>query len=318
MANFVGIVLIQGGESLLADRAVATEISKHPTAECTYLDADEIELGKITDSLAPSLFGEDRVLVIREIQDLASEIQDEISSYLAAPDEAVTLILWHKGGVKGKALVDKIKKCDPAIYLCEPVKKEAEKEQFVAQEFSRLGRKISSAAAADLVSALGNDLRELASACSQLASDVVAGKTIDSAEVARYYQGRIETTGFEVADATLDGKTEVALVALRQALATGVDPVLVISAIASSLRTLAKVSGASRGMKSFDLASSLGLPPWQIDKARRQLAGWNPATLAEAVISIAQADADIKGAAADPGYALERSIIKITTVRAPL
>ena len=314
----MGIVLIQGGESLLADRAIAAEIAKHPTAECTYLDADEIESGKITDSLAPSLFGEDRVLVIRDIQDLASEIQDEIAGYLAATDEAVTLILWHKGGVKGKALVEKIKKCDPAIFLCEPVKKEADKEQFVAHEYSRLGRKISSSAAADLVSALGNDLRELASACSQLASDVATGKTIDSAEVARYYQGRIETTGFEVADATLDGKTEVALVALRQALATGVDPVLVISAIASSLRTLAKVSGASRGMKSFDLASSLGLPPWQIDKARRQLAGWNPSTLAEAVISIAQADADIKGAAADPGYALERSIIKITSARTAL
>ena len=227
---------------------------------------------------------------------MASEIQDEIAGYLAATDEAVTLILWHKGGVKGKALVEKIKKCDPAIFLCEPVKKEADKEQFVAHEFSRLGRKISSSAAADLVSALGNDLRELASACSQLASDVATGKTIDSAEVARYYQGRIETTGFE----------------------DGVDPVLVISAIASSLRTLAKVSGASRGMKSFDLASSLGLPPWQIDKARRQLAGWNPSTLAEAVISIAQADADIKGAAADPGYALERSIIKITSARTAL
>ena len=141
------------------------------------------------------------------------------------------------------------------------------------------------------------------------------GKLIDESDVARYYQGRIETTGFDVADATLDGKTDAALIALRNALDTGVDPVLVISAIAGSLRTLAKVSGASRGLKSFDLASSLGLPPWQIEKARRQLGGWSPLTLAAAVVTIAQADADIKGAAADPGYALERAIIQITRAR---
>ncbi|MEJ0014293.1 MAG: hypothetical protein WDN07_01540 [Actinomycetota bacterium] len=63
---------------------------------------------------------------------------------------------------------------------------------------------------------------------------------------------------------------------------------MIISALANSLRTLAKVSGANRSAKSFDLASSLALPPWQIDKARRQLAGWTPATLAGAVVVLAQ------------------------------
>jgi DNA polymerase-3 subunit delta len=122
----------------------------------------------------------------------------------------------------------------------------------------------------------------------------------------------VETTGFDVADAVLEGKTDLALVTLRQALETGVDPVMIISALASSLRALAKVSGASRGVKSFELAGSLGLSPWQIDKARRQLAGWTPGTLAAAVISLSQADADIKGAASDPIYALERAVIALS------
>jgi DNA polymerase-3 subunit delta len=76
---------------------------------------------------------------------------------------------------------------------------------------------------------------------------------------------------------------------------------------------LAKVSGASRGVKSFDLAGPLGLAPWQIDKARRQLSKWTPATLAGAVVAVAQADADIKGAAVDPIHSLERAIIAITS-----
>ncbi len=311
----MGLTLIQGGESILADRAISAAIAKIPGATLTQLDCSEIELGAITDALAPSLFGEDRVIVLREIQELASDLQDEISDYLANPDETVALVLWHKGGVKGKALLDKVKKLKPEIIAVDAIKKDGEKAQFVHDEFSRAGRKISVDAVQALVDALGSDLRELSGAASQLAADVAPGKTIDVADIEKFHQGRVETTGYDVADATLDGKTDLALITLRQALETGVDPVLIISALASSMRTLAKVSGASRGVKAFDLASSLGLPPWQIDKARRQLQGWTPTTLSAAVVKLAQADADIKGASAEPLYALERCILDIALAR---
>ncbi|MEJ0014295.1 MAG: hypothetical protein WDN07_01550 [Actinomycetota bacterium] len=74
------------------------------------LSAESLELGQITDALAPSLFGDARLIVIKEIQDLAADLAEEIASYLEDPDTGVHLILWHKGGVKGKALLEKIKK----------------------------------------------------------------------------------------------------------------------------------------------------------------------------------------------------------------
>ena len=308
----VGITLIQGAEELLADRAISEAVAANKGATVTHLTADTLELGQITDALAPSLFGDARVIVIKDIQDLASDLSDEISTYLEDPDDGVLLLLWHKGGAKGKALVEKIKKNKPTLIAAEAIKKESDKADFVRSEFARLGRKITGEAIVAIVDALGSDMRELSGACSQLASDVAVGSTITEDDVATFQQGRIETTGFDVADAVLDGKTDLALVTLRQALETGVDPVMIISALASSLRALAKVSGASRGLKSFELAGTLGLSPWQIDKARRQLSGWTPATLAGAVVALSQADADIKGAASDPIYALERSVIAIS------
>jgi DNA polymerase-3 subunit delta len=315
VGNFVGLTLIQGGESILADRAIAGLVAKQPGATITQLECSEIELGAITDALAPSLFGEDRVIVLREIQELAQDLQDEITQYLENPDDSVELIVWHKGGVKGKALLDKVKKLKPEMIAVDLIKKDGEKAQFLHDEFARAGRKITVDAIQALVDALGTDLREMSGAASQLAADVAAGKTIDVDDVAKFHQGRIETTGFDVADATLDGKTDLALITLRRALESGVDPVLITSALASSIRTLAKVSGASRGVKAFDLASTLALPPWQIDKARRQLQGWSPLTLSQAVITLAQTDADIKGASADPIYALERCILSIARTR---
>lgn len=309
----MGLTLLQGGEALLADRAISQVVTKFKGATVTILDSSVLELGGITDALAPSLFGDSRVIVIKEIQDLAAELGEEITSYLEAQDESVELILWHKGGVKGKALLEKIKKLKPTVIACDVIKKDGEKSDFIRGEFKRLGRTISTEAVQALIDALGSDIRELGGACSQLASDVTAGKMINETDVQKFQNGRIETTGFDVADAALDGRRDVALIALRNALATGTDPVLITSALAGSLRTLAKVSGASRGVKSFDLAGPLGLAPWQIDKARRQLSKWTPATLAGAVVAVAQADADIKGAAVDPIHSLERAIIAITS-----
>jgi DNA polymerase-3 subunit delta len=311
----MGITLIQGGEELLADRAISSAVSDSHGATVTHLSADTVELGQITDALAPSLFGDARVIIIKEIQDLPAEIAEEITQYLEDPDQGVHLVLWHKGGVKGKALLDKVKKLKPELIAADAIKKESDKSEFVRTEFIRLGRKISADAVQAIVDALGSDLRELSAVVSQLATDVIAGQAITIHDVEKFQQGRIETTGYDVADAVLGGQTDLALVTLRQALDTGVDPVMIISALAGSLRTLAKVSGANPRAKSFDLASSLALPPWQIEKARRQLSGWSPATLAGAVVALAGADADIKGAAADPIYALERTIISIARTR---
>jgi DNA polymerase-3 subunit delta len=312
------LYLLLGSEGALADRAL-TKLNaelKEEKCEITTIAAPDAILGDISDALAPSLFSERRALIIKDLQDLPEESREEITRYLDAPDDLTTLIFVHKGGVKGKALLDAIKKAKPEIISCEPMKKEAEKEEFVKSLFLDSGRKATPGAIAALVGALGSDMRELQAAVSQICLDAQAGKTIDEAIVDKFHQGRIETTGFDVADATLDGNLPGALVALRSALETGTDPVMITSAIASNLRSLAKVSGVNRGARSFEVAGELGMAPWQIDKARRQLAGWSPRSIAKAVQAIALADAQVKGASSDPIFALEKALATITQVRA--
>ena len=306
--------LILGSEGALSDRAInklSVEL-KESQCEITNLFAAETIVGDIADALAPSLFSERRALILRDLQDLPEENKDEITRYLTSPDETMTVVFVHKGGVKGKALLDASKKVKPEIISCEPLKKEAEKESFVKELFLDIGRKATPGAVSALVGALGSDMRELQAAVSQIAADAPAG-VIDEVMIDKFHQGRVETTGFDVADATLDGDLSAALIALRSALETGTDPVMITSAIASSLRSLAKVSGANRATKSFELAGPLGMAPWQIDKARRQLHRWSPGAMADAVGAIAQADAEVKGAASDPIYALEKAVTRIVS-----
>jgi len=308
------ILLIHGGESVLADRALMQALSVRSDFEKTVLDGADLEPGRYGEAVAPSLFAEKRVVVIRDLQDVVVEVQEEIESLFESLDPNLHLIFVHKGGVKGKGLLDKIKKLKPEIITCEPIKKAADKEAFVREEFARHGRKISSDAISALVDATGSDTRELAAACSQISFDTNAGKAvIDEEDIAKYYQGRVEATGFDVADATLAGDPRSALIALRHALETGTDPIMIVSALTSSIRTLAKVSGAPRNANAFQLAGSLGLAPWQIDKARRQLSKWSPALIAFSVQELSRADVAIKGAEADPLYALERSVVAIAS-----
>ena len=308
--------LILGSEGALSDRAQRKLLIqlKEAAAEVTTISAADAIVGDIADALAPSLFSERRALIIKDLQDLPEDSKEEIIRYLSQPDPTVTVIFIHKGGVKGKALLDAIKKIKPEIIACEPLKKAAEKESFVKDLFRDLGRKASPAAISALVAALGGDMRELQQGVSQISLDAPAG-LIDEAMIDTFHQGRVETTGFDVADAALDGNLPIALIALRSALETGTDPVLVTSAIASSIRSLAKVSGSSSGAKSFELAGLLGMAPWQIDKARRQLQGWTPRGLSKAIQVIAQADSDVKGASPEPIYALEFALKAIAQAR---
>jgi DNA polymerase-3 subunit delta len=308
------VVLIHGPEDALADRGLEVALAARSDFERTVLMGSELEVGRFSDAVAPSLFSEKRVIVIKDLQDVISEVAEEIQQFLEQfeVEPNLNLIFLHAGGVKGKGLIEKIKKLKAEYILCEPLKKASDKAEFVKSEFARHGRKISPSGIDALVDATGNDSRELASACSQIASDTDPKKSaIDESDISKYYQGRVEATGFDVADAVILGDVKNSLVSLRNALESGTDPIMIISAIASSVRALAKVSDAPKHVKSFELAGSLGMAPWQIDKARRQLSKWRPGMITFAITELSKADIGVKGGEVDGVFALERAVLAI-------
>ncbi|WP_242659311.1 DNA polymerase III subunit delta [Thermostaphylospora chromogena] len=314
------MTLIVGDEELLAERAAQAVVNAareaDPQVEVHDLVGGKVEPGELTGLASPSLFGDRSVIVIRSAHDLPKDVITEVVSYCAHPNEDVTLVLMHPGGAKGKALVDGVKKAGAQVVTVNKLTKPGERLDFIKAEMRRAGRSITPDAAQALLDAVGTNLRELAAACSQLAFDTPADrKSIDAAAVARYYRGRAEVTGFAVADAAVEGRLGDALEQLRWALATGVAPVLLVSALAAGLRSLAKVAGAPRNVRGGQLAGQLGMPPWKIERVRRQLNGWEPDGLTRAIQAVAVADEQVKGGGADPAYALERAVQTIVASR---
>ncbi|MFP8940994.1 DNA polymerase III subunit delta [Streptomyces fenghuangensis] len=307
------VTLAVGQEDLLLDRAVRQVIDAARAADA---DTDVRELapadlrpGTLAELTSPSLFAERKVVVVRDAQDLAADTVKDVKAYLGSPAEEITLVLVHAGGAKGKGLLDAARKAGAREVACPKMTKPADRQAFVRGEFRAAGRSATPEACQALVEILGSDLRELASACSQLTADVEG--TIDEAVVARYYSGRAEASSFTIADRAVEGRLPEALEALRWSLSTGVAPVLVTSALAQGVRGIGRLMSAPRGMRPGDLARELGMPPWKIDRVRQQMRGWSAAGVSAALRAVAEADATVKGGGDDPEYALEKAVITI-------
>ena len=307
------VVLVTGPEEYLGLRAMDRVRSQvraaAPDVEVTRLNAGSYEAGSVAMNVSPSLFGESKLIEVEGLESMNDAFLADALGYLQHPEQDAVLVLRHGGGVRGKKLLDAVKAAGWPVVDCQPLKKDAEKTAFVVAEFKAASRRIEPDAVQALVNAVGASLSELAAACSQLIAD--ASTAVDAAMVDRYYGGRIEATAFKVADAAMAGNAPVALSTLRHALATGADPVPLVAALAAKLRTVAKVAGAQGS--SAQIAKQLGMQPWLVEQAQRDVRRWTPEGLARSIQVTAEADAQVKGLSRDPVYAVEHAVTVIAT-----
>ncbi|HWG60988.1 MAG TPA: DNA polymerase III subunit delta [Streptosporangiaceae bacterium] len=306
--------VVIGEEELLVERAVSGLVaSAGPQDNVHHVRAAGLAPGELASLTAPSLFGGGCVVVVQGIQDAAKAIADELTRITADPPPDVVLVLTHSGGAKAKALIGALRGHGAHVSEYPKVTRLADRMQFIRAEFRAAGRAIDDSGVRALLDALGNDLREIASACAQLAADTTG--PVDQRVVARYYRGRAEASGFTIADRAVEGRLAEALELLRWALAVGVSPVLITSGLAQGIRLLGRVGSTSRGQPDAAVAAEVGAPPWKVDRVRQQLRGWTPEGVASAIGVVAEADAQVKGEGANPGYALEVAIREITASR---
>ena len=312
------VTLVTGKEEFLNERTVTTVrgvVRAHdPEAELTETNASDLTLGTLGEMSAPSLFSSVRCVVVRALEQLPDESVDGLVSYATSPADDVALVLVHGGGQKGSGTLSKLRKLSGVTEAKSGELRPSEFPGFVAAEVRSHGATIDNDAALALVQAVGQDLRSLAAAAHQLANDF-PGEPLTEDKVARYFGGRAEAKSFAVADAAFAGRREQALEELRWAIDGGTAAVLVTSAFAGSARGLARYKGAVRGMGEADLAREVGVPPWKLRTIRDQSRGWTEQGLSRAIRAVAQADADVKGAAGDASYALERLVLTVTALR---
>lgn len=312
-----GVVLLVGDEELLVERAIGAVAAAARRADSgvveTELAGSQLEGAELHELLGPSLFGDSRLLVVRAAQDVRAAPAAVLGPYLEAPADGTIIVLQHAGGAKGKVLLDVARKAKALEIGCAKLTRPDERAEFVRAEVRRAGGRIAPDAVGVLLDAVGSDLRELAAVSAQLVGD--SGGDVSADIVRAYHRGRAEVSGFAVSDLAVVGRSGPALEALRFALSVGVPHVVIADALADGVRSIARVASAGRGDQ-YSLAKRLGMPPWKVKRASSQARGWSEAGLRRAFGVVATLNADVKGEAVDPSYALERAVRRLAAARA--
>lgn len=297
------LVLVLGSESYLASRAIS-QLKKQlrldtPNLEVTELSEGEYSPGLLVSLATPSLFAEPRLIII---QGASEGLVADLEHYLALNVAECTVVVRVPNAVGHNGKVRTALGPKSLNVSCEEIKKDSDRASFVQSEFKALGISIDAQATKALLGAFSSDLGELGAAISQLS---FSGRTkIDLETVEKTFQGRVETNAFKIADAALAGDASEAIRLYRHGFATGIDNVALTAALAMRIRTLAKLFNNINSQ-----SAAIGMAPWQLDKARKEVRLFTEESLTALVELVAQTDADVKGASREPEYSVERLIL---------
>jgi DNA polymerase-3 subunit delta len=313
MSDAAGLHLLLGDEELLVERAVtailrtARASAGNDDVPVNRLRAGDVSTNELAELLSPSLFADERVVVLESADEAGKDAVTLIASAAGDLPPGTVLAVVHSGGGRAKALAGQLRDMGAQVHDCAKITKAGERAGFLRAEFKALRVKVDDETVAALLEAVGSDLRELAAACSQLVADTDG--RVDAAAVRRYHSGKAEVSGFEIADKAVTGDIAGAAEALRWARSQGVAHVVLADALAEAVHSIARIGPLSGHPNR--LAGEVGMPPWRIEKTQKQAKRWSGEKVAIAIRLVAALNADVKGAAADPDYALEAAVRKV-------
>lgn len=304
MLNPVHLVL--GEDEFLAERATKQIVAEAGDGvEVTTLKAGEVSEGEIAMATSPSLFAEDRVVVFEHAELAGKEPTEVLLRACVDPAPGITLVVQHTGGGRQKAMVKKFAKV-AQVHTVDPLK-EGERRTWLAQEFRSHGVRPTPDVVAAVLESVGSDLRELSSAVSQLVSDTEGELTVEA--VRQYYVGVAEVAGFDIADQAVAGRVDRALASTRRALQLGTEPAAITAALAHKVGDIAKLYDV-RGTPE-QVARTVGMHPYVAKKTMQVARQWSGEAVSQAVVIVAQLDAEVKGQGGDAEFAVEDAVRRI-------
>ncbi|MEE1324722.1 MAG: hypothetical protein U0K19_03905 [Bifidobacteriaceae bacterium] len=310
--NMTALTIIDGGDEYVNHQTLQRFSQAYqrllPETEVIEVDAGTVSVLDLDSAIGPSLLAEGAVVVMSNLENASDGVVSVLASFLDRKGSGSALdtvvIASRAAGSKGSRILATLKSHGAVIDKIMPLKNTGDRVSFVMSEFRTQGRSVEPIAARELVEAYGARTSDLAAMCDQLCADF-AEDPVSVATVRQYTGMTAQATGFQVADAALSGNVSQSVVMLRRAIASGVAPVGIVGALASKLRSVARVSAIASGALS---ASELEMPNWLASKVRMQARGFSSDRFAVCFEAVARADEQTKGGSGDAIFALEQAV----------
>ena len=292
--------LILGEDDFLTERArrdiidAIKKTSADPGAVgIITMRASDLTEGEVAMHLSPSLFGEERILVITNAEDTIKDAHDALLLAARNDQPGIYVIIQHTGKGRAKNMVKALSKLG---VVHDAAKLNAsQRGQFVTNEFRR------------------HNVRPTPDVTRAVLEGVVADTSGDVTvdHVRTYFTGVAEVSGFDIADLACNGETQRAIASTRRALQLGIDPIVLAAALGGNIAAIARLYSARSVGEAKDRAGVVKMPPWKIESTYKKARRWDGDNISKAVIIIAELDAATKGQGGDPGYAIENAVRQI-------
>jgi len=183
-------------------------------------------------------------------------------------------------------------------------------EKWINSRVKNIGARIAPDATSLLANFVGNNLRLLANEIDKLALYVGEEGTITIPDIRLLCAQAQEARIFDLTDALALRNQKQALNILHDLLSDGEPPLRLISTITGQVRSLLLVKElAQKGMRAPQIASTLGMPPFVVDKAIRQVKNFKPAQLENTYRDLLATDAALKRSRLTPEMALDLLVV---------
>ncbi len=244
--------LVAGEEALLRDQSLAAIRAAVLGAakndfDFERLDAERCTPGQLLDALrALPMLAPRRLVVLREPEARRARAEALAEALAAAPRELATqsqtvLVVMAARVDKRSSWVRAF--AEPAVLVaCDAPKGARAIAAFASAEAKRLGIGLGPGAAEALADAVGPQLLRLMSELEKAALFAGPGQRVSREHVLEAVSAVADEKIWELTDATFDGRSADALVALTRLLEGGVAAPVLLGSLASHLRKLARVS----------------------------------------------------------------------------
>ena len=296
------VYLVRGEDASLMSQglsALLSELAADDPLGIEHLPA-EADLAVALEALStPSLLGDRRVVVVRDVGRFDAAAVEPLLAYLAEPSEGSVLVLVTGGGQTNRRLSDAVRKRGHVLDTGVP-QKAKEKTQWIAEQVAAGPVRLAPGATRKLTAHLGEDMGRLETLLAGLAAAYGEGATVTDDELEPFLGAAGGVAPWDLTDAMDRGDTSGAVVALHRMLDGGQrHPMAVLSTLSRHVLALVRLDGA--GVRSdAEAAALIGTSPFPARKALAHSRKLGSDSISRAVRLVAQADLDLRGASEWP------------------
>jgi len=256
------------------------------------------------------MFGERRLVEVREAHRLAAEELSRLLPYLQEPSPSTVLLLRaEKADLRLKFFTELKKRGVVARF--EPLK-DRQTAGWVAAEARRTKVKLLPGAAEAVAEAVGTDMAQLASSLEQVSLFAGPGQPVGPDQVEEVLARTRQRSIFDLTNAVGRGQRGEALLVLRRMLSDREPGVRILAMLARHLRQLWQARELSgRGQPRDAIASALGIHPFFVGDILDQARRFSAEALERTHRALFRADLSLKSSRLSEGMILERLVLSL-------